>query len=744
MTFFTALGQDFSFTRESLQATLLASLLSVWTLAGVFSYLNRYTKRSYFTLWTVAWLFYAMWLTLSLGLLQGGSLEWIRAWQQGSVGVTAAFLFWGTLRFAGARVRPRTMGLVLVFLLCWSVLGARELGDRRVFEWPFFGLVGVVGLATAGSFYRYRRRHRFIGAGLLMFGFGLWAVHMAAVPVFYASDDLATCGFLLAAVLQLFIAVSMIILVLEETRASNRLALAQVAALKHERKSMTARVNSTEERCRSLFDQASEAIVIASAADLRILDLNKPAERLLGVARDAATLRTFASFLHVSAGSRELPRAGEDWREWIAARREIHLAGGSSGLLAVEVDSAPVEFGAKPAFQFFMREVTDRLKLEQQLRQSEKLSSLGRMISGVAHELNNPLTVIKGYLDLVVANHAISEGTRKDLEKVSRECDRATKLVKNFLAFARDAPVRREPVRLNELIQRLADLRKIELLLGRVDFEVELDPDLPLVHADADQLHQVLANLITNAIQVLVDLDPALPRRIRVETGVVGGMVRVAIEDTGPGVPRELENRIFEPFFTTKMVGTGTGLGLSIAHRILTDHGGRIYHKRSPLGGAGFYLEIPPAAADQREPVASSPPAVVLSSARPASVGIRILVLDDERQIAEMLAEMLTMLGHEPRACVAPAQALEVLEEESFDLILSDFRMPGMNGAEFYARVREMDASLASRIIFLTGDVVNEETGAFLAATGNAHLGKPFQIAALAAVIEESAARALK
>jgi two-component system NtrC family sensor kinase len=743
MTFFSALGRDFSFTRESLQATLLASLLSVWVLVGVFSYLNRYTKRGYFTLWTTAWLFYAMWLTLSLGALHGGGVAWVRAWQQWCVGVTAAFLFWGTLRFAGTRIKARTMGLVLGFLLCWSVLGARSFADRRLFEWPFFGLIGLVGLATAASFYRYRSRHNYIGAGLLVFGFGLWALHLGVFPALYTTDDLATCGFLVSAVLQLFIAVSMIILVLEETRASSRMVLAQVSALKNERAVLETRVNSVEERCRSLFDQANEAILIANTADLRILDLNKPAERLLGVGREEATHRTLPSFLHVSAGSRELPSAGGDWREWIAARREICLTGGSSGLVAVEVDSAPVQFGTKPAFQFFMREITDRLKLEQQLRQSEKLSALGRMISGVAHELNNPLTVIKGYLDLVVSHHAISEGTRKDLEKVSRECDRATKLVKNFLAFARDAPVRREPVNLNELVQRLADLRKIELLLGRVDFEVDLDPDLPLVHADADQMHQVLANLITNAIQVLVDRDPALPRRIRVESGVAGGMVRVAIEDTGPGVPRELENRIFEPFFTTKVVGTGTGLGLSIAHQILSDHGGRIYHQRSPLGGAGFYLEIPPVEAEEEATAAPPPPAIALAPPRRGG-GIRILVLDDERQIAELLTEMLTLLGYEPHACVAPAQALEALETETYDLILSDFRMPMMNGEEFYHRVRERDPGLASRIVFLTGDVVNEETSAFLAATGNAHLGKPFQIPALAALIEETAARAPK
>jgi len=741
MTLMSVAEPGLNLSHDSLQATQLTSLLSVWVLVGLFYYLNRYTKRGYFTLWMVGWLFYAFWLTLGLGLGTSVETGLLRGCRQWCIGATAAYLFWGTLGFVGMRPSAKLMSFFIVFLLVWSIFGALWIEGRWWFELPFFILIGVVGLATSWSFYRYRRRQGYIGAGLLMFGFAFWAVHIGGFPFWYG-NELATSSLLIATVLQLFIAVSMIILVLEEVRATSQMALAQISSIKKEKAVLLTRVNSTEERYRSLFDQASEAILIASAADLRILELNKTAEQLLGISREEAPKQFLHSFFHVSAGAGELPLTGQAWFEWIASRRQVTLAKRNGGVTQAEVDPAPVEFEGQRAYQFFVREITDRLRLEQQLRQAEKLSALGQMISGVAHELNNPLTVIKGYLDLVIAHHALSGETKADLEKVSQECERATKLVRNFLAFARDVPIRREVVRINELIQRLAELRKIELLLARINLEVRLDANVPPTMADPDQLHQVLVNLVTNAIQVLVERETVTPGNIRLTSAFSDGRIRIGVEDNGPGVPKDLENRIFEPFFTTKVVGTGTGLGLSIAHRILTDHGGRIYYHASSLGGAGFHLEIPAVA----ESISAAAPAFEAGETPPAlrraDAAARILVLDDERHIAELLSEMLRLLGHDPTPCLSPVQALRALETGPFDLILSDFRMPVMNGQEFYLRVRERDPKLAARIIFLTGDVVNEETHGFLMSSGNMHLAKPFQLPALEAVIHEVLAKA--
>ena len=400
-----------------------------------------------------------------------------------------------------------------------------------------------------------------------------------------------------------------------------------------------------------------------------------------------------------------------------------------------EVDAAPLDFDGQPAYQFLLRELTERARLEQQLRQAEKLAALGRMISGIAHELNNPLAVIKGYLELILDHHQLTPQTRADLGKVVRESNRAAKLVMNFLSLAREQPARRDLVNLNELIQRVVELRKMELLVAKTELLLELDPHLPPTAANADQIQQLLINLMNNALQAMVESHQ--PGCLKIRTQRNGELIQILVEDNGPGVPPELETKIFEPFFTTKEVGTGTGLGLSIAHGIMTDHNGRIFYQASSLGGAAFVLEFPvvtEAIAGTRTPDTTFFPANV--GAPPARAG-DILVLDDEPSIAEMLGEILTLLGHNPTLSHVPAHALELLGKRDFDLIISDFRMPGLNGQQFYDLATKKKPNLARRIIFLTGDVVNEETQAFLRSTGNPHLTKPFKLAKIRKIVTD-------
>jgi two-component system NtrC family sensor kinase len=360
------------------------------------------------------------------------------------------------------------------------------------------------------------------------------------------------------------------------------------------------------------------------------------------------------------------------------------------------------------------------------------------MISGVAHELNNPLAVIKGYLDLVLAYHELPSQTRSDLDKVTKECTRAIKLVRNFLAFAREQPARRDMVNVNEIIQRVADLHRFEFQIAQIKLVLNLSPSLPATHADPDQIQQLIINLVNNAIHALAEVHGPQRTIAITSSQKSADTLQLRIEDSGPGVPPELETRIFEPFFTTKAVGTGTGLGLSIAHSILSDHHGRIYYRTSQtLGGAGFVLEFPiingaPAPSDAEQPHAP---------ARPARARATVMVLDDEKSVAEMVCEMLMVLGHEPVQCLSPNIAIKMLDERRFDLIISDFRMPIMNGEEFYRQVLEKLPELAHRIIFLTGDVVNPDTQRFLRSTGNPHLSKPFQLNHLEAAVFDALAK---
>lgn len=495
---------------------------------------------------------------------------------------------------------------------------------------------------------------------------------------------------------------------------------------------MNHRVISVEERYRNLFDRAAEAIVITSSG-LCILDLNQTAQRLLGLTLEESRGKHLCEFCQDNSTD-ALPLHPSEWVSAICEKRELNLVGKNGGTTSVEVECSSIHFHDQTAYQFLFREITERSRLEQQLRQAEKLSALGQMISGIAHELNNPLAVIKGYLDLILARHELAPQTRADLLKVSHESNRAAKLVLNFLSFARDKPAHRETVNINDLISAVAELYRFELLVANVEFSLELGANLPTTHSDPDQIQQVIVNLLNNSIQAMVDTTH--PHRLKISTRTTNGLVLIAVEDSGPGVPKILESKIFEPFFTTKPVGTGTGLGLSIAHSILSEHRGRLIYQTSCFNGAGFILELPIVAGDcekkkiETDIMKPEPPVSKSDSAQ-------ILVLDDEKSIAELLCEMLDLLGHKTTLCLSGQQALDLIEQRQFDLILSDFRMPVMNGQEFYRRILEKNPVLARRIIFLTGDVVNEETQNFLRSTGNPHLGKPFQLANLERVVAE-------
>jgi len=220
--------------------------------------------------------------------------------------------------------------------------------------------------------------------------------------------------------------------------------------------------------------------------------------------------------------------------------------------------------------------------------------------------------------------------------------------------------------------------------------------------------------------------------------------VRLMVEDSGPGVPSHLVNKIFEPFFTTKEVGAGTGLGLSIAHSLMSEHQGRILYQTSSLGGAGFVLQFPPASPDDLARQAGSDTTSITrfntaEPVQPTCAG-HILILDDEKSIAEMLGEMLDLLGYSATLCNTGADALGLLDQREFDLVISDYRMPQMNGRQFYEAAIKNKPSLAQRFIFLTGDVVNDDTRMYLDSIGSPHLAKPFNLRNVKAVIAQSLA----
>ena len=726
-------GFDLIFSREDLQAALFVSLLTACLIVGLLAYLNRSEKRRYFTIWTVAWVFYALWLLFNYRLqdTQEDALGFVL--KQCCIGASAVFLLWGSAEFLRIKTRGHILGLFLVFLVIWSCIGAFHLDRPLEFQIPLFSLIGLTSLLTSWCYFHSRRDKPYLGTSILAFGFLLWGLYLIAFPFFKAADQLSAV-FLISVVLHLFIAIGMIILTLEEEKSGARRTTLAIAEQESKTRLIKTRAHSAEKRFRHLFEQANDAIVVASATDFSILELNEKARALLGIGLLGSDRIQLASFLSIDLPETP-PDTGEAWFNLVTERESIQVQRRDGHVTQTLVDGSEIKFGDRSAYQVIFREQTEKSQLEQQLRQAEKLSALGQMISGIAHELNNPLTAIRGYLELILESHDLSDPTRANLKKVAAESNRAAKLVTQFLHFARERQAHRAVDDLNQIIRRVVDLREFEFRVAGVELTLELADNLPRTLLDPDQAQQILLNLINNSLHALLE-SPA-PLKMAIRSRAESDWIHVEIEDNGPGVTEEQATRIFEPFFTTKEVGSGTGLGLSIAHSIMTDHGGRIEYRAAKSGGAIFSLLFPVTTDDDADETKTE---IIIDASkaagRPAVGPAAILVLDDEKAIADMLGEMLEALGHEPTLCNAASQALELLRENDYDLILSDFRMPNINGEQFYHEVVKQKPDNADRIIFLSGDVVNAETQAFLKSTGNVKLDKPFKLAAVREAID--------
>jgi len=356
----------------------------------------------------------------------------------------------------------------------------------------------------------------------------------------------------------------------------------------------------------------------------------------------------------------------------------------------------------------------------EQLLQTEKLAAMGSLLAGVAHELNNPLSVVLGQTALL--RHHVGEGpTALRTDKIAKAAERCARIVKNFLALARQRPPELGEVRLNQVVQEAVELLAYPLRVDDVEVALDLAPDQPVLWADPHQLHQVLVNLITNAHHAMRETPP--PRRLTFTTRFdrAAGRVSLAVADTGPGVPLAIQARIFDPFFTTKPPGQGTGLGLSLCQGIVEGHGGTIRVESPSDQGAVFRIELPvgaPPAIARPTPAPEAPPPAGRKT---------ILVVDDEPEVAVVLAEFLTEEGHEVETAPNGAVALEKLRQRRYDLIFSDLKMPELDGPGLYREVVRRHPELRHRFVFFTGDTLASESDAFLAETGAPSLSKPFE-----------------
>ena len=381
------------------------------------------------------------------------------------------------------------------------------------------------------------------------------------------------------------------------------------------------------------------------------------------------------------------------------------------------------------------RDITERKESEAQLQhqrdalyQSEKLATMGQLLAGVAHELNNPLSVVMGQAALLQQ----SIRSRRQAEraaKIVQAAERCARIVNNFLALARQRPPERHPVQLNTVVQEAVELLAYPLRVDSVEVVFALADEMPVLRADPHQLHQVVVNLVANAHQALREIGGV--RRLTLATGVEarGERVWLEVRDTGPGIAVELETRIFEPFFTTKPPGVGTGLGLSLCQGIVEGHGGRISVVQGAEPGAVFRVELP---VEESTWTVQSPAQLTPLLVR----GKRILVVDDEPGIAGVLAEVLQLDGHAVETVSNGQVALARLTAGGYDLILSDIRMPELDGPGLYWELDRRDPRMLQRIIFLTGDTLSPGTREFLEKTGVPCLSKPFALSDVREIVQ--------
>ena len=505
------------------------------------------------------------------------------------------------------------------------------------------------------------------------------------------------------------------------------LGVARDVTAEHER---AAALERSEARYTRLVESASDGIFTVNAAG-RFTAVNRSLERGVGRSRDELLGAPFAGVVD----ARDLATAQQLLRDTFTGQRcrgalRYHSADGGvrHGSL---ITSPVVEDGAIVGALGIMRDVTDDQRLAEQLLQQEKLAAVGQLVSGVAHELNNPLAGVLAYSQLLLSSDATRDAeTRQAVETIHHEAARAAKIVSSLLTFARRQTSERADADLNAIITDTLALRRYALRAAGVELDVSLDPALPHTWADPFQLQQVMLNLVTNAEQALAEWLG--PRRIGVRTTHANGVIVVAVSDTGPGVPEGEGERIFNPFFTTKPVGQGTGLGLSISDGIVRQHGGQIRVESTPGKGATFVLRIPVQAMPEERDAGDSSRAPTLP---PTGDGRRLLVVDDEPAMRTAIGNFLSSLGHGVTVASGGLEARALLTRHEYDVVLLDLRMPDLGGDDLYRELVQKDPRHARRVVFVTGDTHNAQARRFLAEAGRPSVSKPFQLDDLATVV---------
>ena len=419
----------------------------------------------------------------------------------------------------------------------------------------------------------------------------------------------------------------------------------------------------------------------------------------------------------------------------------LRRADNSAVWVEVTARADPPATDATVRIEALVRDVSERKKLDDrtrdifhQLLQAEKMAALGQTISGVAHELNNPLATILSWAERLSQRPTLEDSVRRGLETIFSESERAARIVRNLLTFARKRQTTRAMVDVNFVVRETLALRAYEQSVTNITVIDALAAGLPQVFADGHQVQQVLLNLVINAEQAMLSANGRGVLVVRTWHDPDQEAVILEINDDGPGIADDVQSKIFDPFFTTKEVGKGTGLGLTVAYAIVQEHGGRIRLESHPNAGASFYVELPVTGASFSQTPASRSR---LQEPVEALAGSTILVVEDEVALAGAVIEALRDVGYLVEHASDGEEALVKVRQQAFDLLICDLKMPRMDGMAFYRTLSAVVPGLARRVIFVTGDVAGTDAERFLEESGCKWLAKPFRLGDLLRAVRE-------
>jgi two-component system NtrC family sensor kinase len=468
--------------------------------------------------------------------------------------------------------------------------------------------------------------------------------------------------------------------------------------------------------------------------------INRAAEELSGYT--AAEVRGKPVTLIVPANPGRRTGAREILRQASQAgwRGEVRAVTKDGEDLTLSLTMAPVRGHQESVIGIIgvAQDITERKRMEERMQETSRLISLGELAAGVAHEINNPLTVVTGFSQLLLAED-LPQRARDDLQKIYAEAQRAARIMQNLLSFARKREPEKQYLDVTTVLERAVAMKEHDFRVNNIEVTCHWSRDLPPTMVDEHQLIQAILNILTNAQQAMAEAHGGGELVLRAShlrdkrATRLKDRIRISFSDDGPGILPEHLPRIFDPFFTTKGVGKGTGLGLSISYGIVQQHDGDLWAESLPEKGTIFHLELPVLGpAEEGRPLA----AVNLAQA-PAKTQ-RILVVDDEPAIRDLLAKALGTEGHAVDLAESGAEAWHKVQSQTYGCILLDLKMPGMSGQQLYYRMAESDQELARRVIFMTGDTANPDTRDFMSATGNPAVSKPFNVEELRQQIQKS------